>query len=348
MRYRQARIAALGYELPERVVTSEAIEDRLAPLYQRLGLSVGRLELMTGIRTRRFFEPGETPSAAAARAGERALTASGIARERIGALIFASVCRDYLEPATANVVHHRLGLRTDGLVLDVSNACLGMLNGLCIVADLIELSRIEAGLIVAGELGERLVDATIAELLANPAHDRQSIKAAFASLTIGSGAAAVLLARPGLGRDEHALLGGVVHSDTAAHGLCRSGRDLGLAAGPAPLMETRAEELLQAGCALAARAWPRFLGELGWRAEDVDVAITHQVGRAHRLALAEAIGRQAGEDPSTVEGLGNMGSVSLPITLARSVEQGLVRPGHRVALLGIGSGLNCLMLGLHW
>lgn len=348
MRYREVRIAGLGYDLPQRIVSSEALEDRLAPLYQRLGLAAGRLELMTGIRTRRFYEPGETPSGAAIRASERALKSSGIARERIGALIFASVCRDYLEPATANVVHHRLGLPDGALVFDVSNACLGMLNGMLIIADLIELGRIEAGMVVAGELGERLVDATIAELLSNQDHTRQSIKSAFASLTIGSGAAALVLACPGLAREEHALLGGVARSDTAAHGLCRSEHDLGLAGGSAPLMETQAEELLRAGCALAGRTWPAFLEELGWQAEDVDVAITHQVGRAHRLALAEAIGRAPGVDPSIVEGLGNMGSVSLPITLAKSIEQALARPGQRVALLGIGSGLSCLMLGLRW
>lgn len=348
MRYQRARIAALGYDLPERVVTSEVIEDRLAPLYQRLGLAPGRLELMTGIVRRRFYEPGETPSAAATRAAEKTLAASGIDHARVGALVFASVCRDFLEPATANVVHHRLGLRDDCLVMDVSNACLGVLNGMLIVADGIEQGRIEAGLVVAGELGERLVDATIDELLRNPDHDRRSIKMAIASLTIGSGAAAVLLARPGLVEGDHALLGGVVRTDTASHGLCRSDHDLGLATAEHPLMETQAEALLQAGCALAARTWPAFLDEVNWTADDIDTAIGHQVGRAHRVALAEAIGRAPGADPSTVETLGNMGSVSLPITLARAVEAGVVRKGHRVALLGIGSGLNCLMLGVRW
>jgi 3-oxoacyl-[acyl-carrier-protein] synthase III len=41
-----------------------------------------------------------------------------------------------------------------------------------------------------------------------------------------------------------------------------------------------------------------------------------------------------------------MGSVSLPATFALGEEAGFIEPGQRVAMLGIGSGLHCLMLGV--
>ena len=96
---------------------------------------------MTGIRERRFWPPGMLPSERSIENGERAIAAAGIDRSQISALVHASVCRDHLEPATACRVHHQLGLSRSCLVYDVSNACLGILNGMIQVANMIELGQ---------------------------------------------------------------------------------------------------------------------------------------------------------------------------------------------------------------
>src|SRR5256712_11006755 len=66
MRYATVCIESIGYELPKHVVTSAEIEARLSPLYDRLQLPYGRLEMMSGIRERRFWDDGVNPSDAAA------------------------------------------------------------------------------------------------------------------------------------------------------------------------------------------------------------------------------------------------------------------------------------------
>ena len=345
MRYRNVRIAAFGHALPEERVTSEALEERLAPLYDRLRLRVGRLELMSGIRERRFWPRGTRPSEAAARAGAAALERSGVARERIGCVVHASVCRDFLEPATANVVHDRLGLPSDCTVFDLSNACLGVANAMVLVGNLIESGTIDAGLVVAGEDGRPLVEQTIDVLLRDPETDRDTLKAAFASLTIGSGAAAVVLERASDARDDQRLLGGAILSATEHNVLCQGDRS---AEDPRPFMTTDAEALLHAGNALAERTWGRFLRELHWEATDVDRVVTHQVGAAHRRLLFETLDLDPARDFPTVETFGNVGSVSLPMSFSMAVDAGVIDHGHRVAMLGIGSGLNCLMLGVAW
>ena len=86
----------------------------------------------------------------------------------------------------------------------------------------------------------------------------------------------------------------------------------------------------------------------GWDARTPDRVITHQVGSAHTRALFEALGLAAEQDFSTFETLGNIGSVSCPLTLARAMEAGAYGPGQKAALLGIGSGLSSLMLALEW
>ena len=112
-----------------------------------------RLELMSGIQERRFFPPGTRPSSVAAAAGADLLERTGFDRDRVGALIHASVCRDFMEPATASVVHARLELSPRCTVFDLSNACLGAVNAMTVVASQIERGEIEAGLVVAGGNG---------------------------------------------------------------------------------------------------------------------------------------------------------------------------------------------------
>ena len=348
MKYSHVRLVSAACALPERVVTSEELEQRLKPVYDKLGLRSGRLELMSGIHERRFWEPGMKPSSAAILAGEKAIEASGLPREKLGALFHSSVCRDFLEPATANVVHNGLSLSPTAMIFDVSNACLGVLNGMIVLANMIELGQTQAGIVVAGEMGEALVDSTIKALLADGNINRKTIKPAFASLTIGSGAAAVILAHEDLAPDGHRLLGGVARCDTSDVSLCQSDVDQGFGEGSAPLMNTDSERLLMAGCELAGKTWIDFLAQMGWTADTIDKSVTHQVGRAHKKLLYETVGMDEAKDFPTLEFMGNVGSVSLPASLAIGAQKGHFKKGDNVALMGIGSGLNCMMLGIEW
>src|SRR3989441_5020134 len=153
MRYSTVCIESLGYELPKHVVTSAEIEARLSPLYDRLQLPYGRLEMMSGIRERRFWDDGVNPSDAAALAGRKALDQAGVLGHEIECILNCSVSRDFLEPATASIVHERLKISPKAALFDISNACLGMLNGMAVVANLIELGPIALGILRRGGEG---------------------------------------------------------------------------------------------------------------------------------------------------------------------------------------------------
>ena len=220
--YQNVCLESIAHTLPEEVVTSEAIENRLEPLYSRLKLPEGRLELMSGIRERRFWEPGATIGQKSVLSCEKAIEQAGIDRSRIGALVHGSVCRDFLEPATAAGVHHRLNLPHDCLLYDLSNACLGLLNGLVQVANMIELGQIEAGLVVGTESSRSLVEMTIKQLNEDQTLTRKTVKGAVASLTIGSGSAAFLLTRREISQTGNRLVGGVARAATEHCHLCES------------------------------------------------------------------------------------------------------------------------------
>jgi 3-oxoacyl-[acyl-carrier-protein] synthase-3 len=348
MRFRHVCVEALAYTLPGEIVTSDQIEEQLAPLYRRLRLPAGRLELMSGIRQRRLWPKGSRISDGSLQTGRLCLAAAGIDPALIGCLVHGSVCRDQLEPATACRVHHGLSLPPECLVYDVSNACLGLLNGIVQVASLIELGQVRAGLVVGTENSRPLLEGTLDALRTDPHLTRESIKPAFASLTIGSASAAVLLVHQSLSRTGSRLLGGVARADSAHHELCAGGFAEGLGRHDAMLMQTQAEQLLEAGLAAGQATFTAFLQTLGWERTELHRTVCHQVGRAHRQRMLQALQLPVERDFAIFPELGNTGSVALPLAWALAAERGFLPAHANVALLGIGSGINCLMLGVRW
>ncbi len=344
MKYSRVCLHSFGYELPPNVVTSADIEHQLAPVYERLKLPEGRLELMSGIQSRRFWNPGTRPSEGAVLAGRKALLASGISPGDIDFLVFTSVSRDMMEPATASFVHRSLGLNERCQIFDISNACLGFLNGMIMLANMIELGQARYGLVVAAETAEELVRSTINHLLTDTSLTRKSIKPAFASLTIGSGAVALVMGERRLQDTGHRLRAAACRANTRHNDLCQGGQN----AEQGTLMSTDSELLLTQGVATAEMCWQDFVEESGWHKEDIHRFFCHQVGQAHARQLFATLELDPERNFETLPILGNVGSVSAPITLAMGIEKGELKSGRRGAVLGIGSGINSLMLGIEW
>ena len=349
MKYENVRLEAIQCSLPQEVVTSDELEARLAPLYDRLKLPYGRLELMTGIKERRLWARGRLPGDESVETVDKLLRTAEIDREKIGAFVHASVCRDYQEPATACDVHRRLGISQDAIVFDVSNACLGLLTGAIQIANMIELGQIEAGVVVGTETSRALTETTVDELNSNLTLTRKTIKDAFASLTICSGSAALLLTNARLSKTGNRFRGAVVRANTNRADLCRSqvyvtagGRSDG------QTMKTDSETLLREGVAVAARAFRDFVPQFADSPDAIDRIFCHQVGKAHQKALFDALGLDVAKNFATLPYLGNTGSVALPTALALGVEAGFVKPGDKVGLFGIGSGINVVLAAVDW
>ena len=341
MRFSKVGIEAMSYALPGEVTSSAELEGELSPLYEKLNLQVGRLELMTGIKERRFWPSDHLPSSASAEAGVK-LVKQGINRSDVDLLIHSAVCRDRLEPATASYVHRAMGLGESTQILDVSNACLGFLNSIILASSMIESGQIKRAIITAGENGKPLVDETIRRLNSEE-HDRRSIKPYFANLTIGGAAVAWSIARKDLIPESSPSLGYyAVQTDTSYNQLCE-----GDAAGDGLFMQTDSEELLHAGISVAKKAWEKFTSASGRESIDPDLIVTHQVGKARTQAVLDSLGLNPEKNYSTFEHLGNCGSVSLPISYALACESDPSSLSSKTVLLGIGSGLSSLFLSLN-
>ena len=350
MKFNKVVIDSFGYELPPNVVTSSELEGRLTPLYDRLHLQRGQLETMTGIYERRWWDVGFSVREGAIMAGKKALNTShelsGIVPEDIGMLIYGGVCRENLEPATACGVSHGLGLGPDTMIYDVSNACLGVINGIVQVASAIELGQIRAGMIVSCESAREIVMSSIDRLL--DAAEMDTFKKCIATLTGGSGAVAVILTRKDLSGAGHRLLGGAARSAAEHYRLCTWGPDTGIPATMPLIMETDSVGVLKNGVVLGIETFKLFRQNLGWDKSLPEKIVCHQVGATHQRNILAAVGISDDRDFTTFPFLGNIGTVSLPITAAIAEERDFFSSGDRVGFLGIGSGLNCLMLGVEW
>jgi len=311
-------------------LTSAAIVERLRPALTRLGMRDDLLEEVAGIRERRIWDEPTPVASAAAMAGRKALDGCGIEADRIGVLISTSVSRDYIEPSTASVVHGKLGLPTTCRNFDVGNACLAFIDGMDLAGRMIEYGEIEAALIVNGESSNEVISRTI-DRLNGPDATAEQFRAEFASLTLGSGATAMVLSRNG----THRYLGGVTRAATEFSHLCR---------GTMERMVTDTRILLEEGLKLAARTFEAAR----WDPADFDEFAIHQVSAVHTTSLMGLLGLDPAKVLTIFGEHGNVGPASVPMVLSKLDELGRLRPGHRVALMGIGSGLNCTMAEILW
>jgi 3-oxoacyl-[acyl-carrier-protein] synthase-3 len=341
MKFQNCVLSHISYVLPETILTSEEIELKLAKTYERLKLQQGRLELMTGIKARHFWEKGTRPSTIATQAANKLITENNIDVKSIDLLIFASVCRDFLEPATASVVHANLNLRDDCEMFDLSNACLGVVNGITLAAKLIESKQIKRALIVSGENSGPLLLKTLDTLSNDPSITRQSIKKFIANLTIGSAGVAVLVDDKSLNPNAPKILGGAMMVDSSANTLCQGSGNIEELS-----METDSEELLKVGVILCQKTWKKTLENLNLTANDFKFVVGHQVGTAHEKTVLKSLELDRHQTFITYPFLGNTGSAALPITLKMLMEKQVMPPGTRIGLIGIGSGLSSIMLGV--
>lgn len=336
--FQHVSIKSLAHvDAPHRV-SSAALEDRMAPAFERLGMRRGILEQVAGIKARRFWDEGVMPSEAATMAGKLAIEQANIPTEAIGALVNTSVCRDFLEPSTACRVHHSLGLSTHALNYDIGNACLGFINGMDFIATLIELGRIDYGIVVDGESSRDVTEATIERIL-QPKTTAVDIRSQFASLTLGSGAAAMILCRRDLAPEAAQYKGGILLAETQHANLCE---------GHPTYMKTDTKRLLEAGVKLADQVYRLCQEQMGWNADSLDHLILHQVSQVHTLTLGKTLGLPLQKAHITFDELGNIGPAAVPITLSHAASAGKLKAGERIALMAIGSGLNCQMAEIVW
>jgi 3-oxoacyl-[acyl-carrier-protein] synthase-3 len=245
------------------------------------------------------------------------------------------VSRRHLEPSTAVAVHDALGLPRSAQNFDVTNACLGFLNGMELAAAMIDSGMVDHALIVNGEDARTVQERTL-DRLNRPETVARDVLSQFATLTLGCGAVAMVLGRTDEHPEGHRMVGSVSRAGTEHHELCVGDNDM---------MRTDLKGLLDAGIGLGVDMWTEAGEEFDWHG-GMSRYVMHQVSKVHTAAMCEKFGIDEARVPKTFPTRGNLGPASVPFTLA--TEQDALVDGDRVLLMGVGSGLNTACLEIEW
>lgn len=340
MLWEKVHIESLAYDLSDRVVTSAEIEEQVAGTLDRLGVARGSLERIAGVKARRWYDPELPPSVAATRAARRALSQAGIEPSDLDILINASITNDYDEPATATLIGGNLGVPHSCFTYDTTHACLGFVTAMVQAANFIELGQARHVLVVSGENPVSPLMTDI-ETLKNSEVTEAQFRNIFATLTLGSGAAAMVLSAADVSRTTHRLKGAVLRSANEHNQLCTATFGGG--------MRADTKGLLVHGAGLLIEAFPSAATEFGWEQnDDIDQFICHQVSFAHFQRVLETLGQDLDKVYLTLPYLGNTASASIPLTLAKAVEDGTVTEGDELCFYGAGSGLGAIIMSVRW
>jgi 3-oxoacyl-[acyl-carrier-protein] synthase-3 len=325
------RLESVGVFLPEHRVTTRELMARTKH-HTRIDL-----ERLTGIREHREAGPHESSLTLAIAAARDCLARSRYTGEDLDVVIDASITRyvngngmvHQFEPPLSLSIKHALGADR-ATSFDLSNACAGMLTGVFLLNDMIRRGAIRRGMVISGE--------RITGLGTNAARRIRSIfSPQLASLTLGDGAAAVIVDRseqPGV------LLAGF--TTLAEHSrLC-----LGLPAysHPGGLMYTRSRKIHEVTMADAPLLIEEILAKGSVHLGDVDWLIPHQTSvraiHTDERILAERLGEHPRHVVVTVDELGNTASTTLFIALHHHLSQQCFQRGDKLLLLSVASGLE--------
>ncbi|OGC41756.1 hypothetical protein A2Y85_05250, partial [candidate division WOR-3 bacterium RBG_13_43_14] len=262
-----SKIIAVSYFVPEKIVRTSDIEEKLQ-FKEKIGVPYGILERLTGCREHREAPPGTDASDLAVAASRRALSKADISIEIIDLIIFAACCQDIYEPATANIIAEKLGAKKIQL-FDIKNACNSFINSIDIVDSLISTGKVKYGLIASGEVASKYVDYNILN------KDDLVLKAS--GLTLGDAGAALIMTENKA--DDDGFCASHFSSDGSQWRLATI-----LGGGTMYPRDPKMCYFLSDGEKIIDLAFKKIppevkkvLAESGWTPNDVDLVIAHQV-----------------------------------------------------------------------
>lgn len=335
----RAACMSVGHYLPERTMTGEDINRKIAEV-TGFELTNGFVERLTGVRSRHYRAEHEQASDLAANAARQAIERAEISPEEVDLVVFAACTQDLGEPATANILQQKLGC-SRAQVLDVKNACNSFLNGLDLADSHIRSGKSRCAIVAVGETLSLFVDWKIRSV--------DDLKSRLGSLTLGdAGAAVVVKAVPeSEGRGIHATRFRS-YGDRWQLATVMTGGSMFPCSQEHAYFRCESQGLREAAYELIPEVVAEVLESIGWEPKDIDVACGHQVTKEMVYGLQERCGVPLGPEIVTVVDCGNTAAASIPLCLGRAFDNGKLKPGSKVLLVGGAAGFSVGVIPLVW
>ncbi|MGG4035827.1 beta-ketoacyl-ACP synthase III [Paenibacillus cisolokensis] len=321
-------IIGTGKYVPEKVLTNRDLESMVET-------SDEWIVTRTGIRERRIASAEEATSDLAYEAAERALADAGVSAEELDLIVVATITPDMFFPSTACLLQEKLGAK-QAAAFDLSAACSGFIYGLATVSSMIASGMYERALVVGAECLSRVTDYT----------DRNTC------ILFGDGAGAVVLGRVPEGRGFRSFELGADGAGGELLKICGGGSRLPATAesvaGRRHFIEMAGSEVFKFAVRIMGSAAEEALRKAGMDKSDIDLLVPHQ---ANIRIIQSALNRLDLPEEKCMINLdryGNVSAASIPIALAEAVEEGRVKEGDRIVMVGFGGGLTWGACTLVW
>ncbi|MFZ5916254.1 MAG: beta-ketoacyl-ACP synthase III [Chloroflexota bacterium] len=328
MNERYGRITGWGMYVPDRVVTNHDLE-------QMVDTSDEWIVSRTGIHERRITEPGETCCTMSVEAAQRALLQANVRPEQLDLIIVATSSPDYFTPPVSSMVQDQLGA-TRAAAFTLAAGCTGFVYALVTANQFITTGMYDKILVIGAEHLSMAVDWT----------DRDTC------VLFGDGAGAVVV-------ESSYQPTGVLSAELGSEGQDWDALIVPGGGSAKPfsqaVLDNREQYLRMDGRRVfkfATRVMTdstiRVVRQSGISWDDVTLLIPHQAN-ARIIDLAV---RRLKIDPDKVvvnlDRYGNTSAASIPLALCEAVDQGRLKSGDHVALVGFGAGLTWAAAVVHW
>ena len=332
-----SKITGLGFYVPENVVTND-------DLSKLIDTNDEWIQERTGIQERRHIVPGEdTTTSMGVKAAEIAITRSGVAKEDIDFIVFATLSPDYYFPGPGVLVQRDLGLKTIG-ALDVRNQCSGFIYALSVADQYIKTGMYKNILVIGSEVHSSGLDMTS--------------RGRGVSVIFGDGAGAAVLSR------EEDLTKGIL--STHLHSEGQHAEELVL---KAPGMGGRwVSDILADNDPDDESYFPHMNGQFVFKnavvrfsevinegleannleVSDIDMLIPHQANLRISQFIQNKFKLNDDQVFNNIQKYGNTTAASIPIALTEAWEQGKIKSGDTIVLAAFGSGFTWASASIKW
>ena len=327
-------ISAIDYYLPNQIVKTRDMMAETKP--ERLGFADTMIEDKVGIFEVRHADNNEKPSTLATLAAKKALAKFEGNPDDIGMIIFCGIDRDYIEPSTAHIVQHNLGLK-NAVCFDVTNACLGFMTGIQIATPAILANMTKHVLVCTGERSSDISKVFIPNLKNTDSSQQYSKQVG--ALTIGDAGVAAIISPSR--EQQRGILGLQVSSKGQLADLCHYKLQNGKPEG-----QMLMKEICNAGFRTHKNMLPKTLKAMGKTPDDINCVITHQVGKSPWERFSRLLGVKNELMTKTFDTLGNITSATFGVNYAKAIENDQVKEGDFLLAAMSGSGLTTCQIGI--
>ncbi|HHD2969235.1 TPA: beta-ketoacyl-ACP synthase III [Clostridium perfringens] len=315
---KNAKMIGFGLYTPKNLVENERLQEFLET-------SDEWIRTRTGIE-RRYISLDENTSDLAVEASKKALSQAGLSAEDIDLIILATVTPDNFTPSTACIVQDKLGAK-NAWAFDINAACTGFIYALKLGRSLIRSGEAKNALIIGAETLSKALNW----------EDRGSC------VLFGDGAGATVLTST---EEDCGIKCVNVKSDgSKGDSLVIQGLPLN-----SPFKDRKevsenyinmnGREIFKFATKVMEESIVEILEKENIKIEEIDAIIPHQAN----LRIIDYVGKRLGipreKFVTNLQNYGNTSGASIPIALCEAIDDGKVKRGDNIIMVGFGGGLT--------